>query len=441
MAEEEEDKKRKIDEIDERSDQVKEILGKAPNWVIRWGITVIFIIVILLVIGAALISYNDILPSRVIITSQNPPVYLDAKSSGRLTNIFVEPDQLVKEGKVLAEIENTANFNDVYILKDRIKDFSADISTTDSLNFVFPSFLELGTIQLDYSAFLTAYQTYIIYTSQEPDKKEAKGIFNQLNTQRELLKKQRIQLAYAKEQLEIADSNIVRMRKLRDRGVLSTGEFEVEQNNYLSSKSQYENSKNAISNTLLSIQSNSSSLTRTDIQGVQSSNNNRQSLELAYQRLKNAILQWEQQFILKSPIDGKVTVFDIRAKNQSVNTGETLFTIVPSDYEKLVAKLNVPIQNSGKVEVGQRVIIKLDNYPNQEWGSLEGKIVSISDVPKRGEQIAEYTIYVDIIGGLTTSYKKEIEFKQEMQGTAEIVLEELTILERVFYQLRSILDE
>ena len=441
MAEEEEEnKKKKIDDLSERSDQVKEILGKAPNWVIRWGITVVLIIVLLVFIGAALISYNDILPSQIIITTENPPVYLDAKTGGRLTNVFVEADQTVTEGEVLAEIENTANFDHVYLLKDKIENFSAGIDNLDSLDAVFPPFLELGDIQIDYSSFLTTYQNYIIYLSQQPDIKEAEGLKNQIGTQRELLQKQQLQLKFAEEQFEIAETKLIRADTLLKKGVLTPSDYEDEKNRYLSSQTQYENAKNAISNTRLAIQNSSNSLTRSGIQGVQSSNSNRQALELAYQRLKNTILGWEQTYILKSPIDGKVTIFDVWNKNQNVRIGDILYTIVPQDYDKLVGKLSVPIQNSGKVELGQRVIIKLDNYPSQEWGSLKGEIVNISDVPRRDSEQAGYTIYVDV-DDLTTSYGKEIDFKQEMQGSAEIVLEELTILERIFYQIRSILDE
>ncbi|XLS29903.1 hypothetical protein ACJD0Z_03555 [Flavobacteriaceae bacterium M23B6Z8] len=50
-----------------------------------------------------------------------------------------------------------------------------------------------------------------------------------------------------------------------------------------------------------------------------------------------------------------------------------------------------------------------------------------------------YKFHIDI-EGLTTSYEKEIDFNQEMQGTAEIVVEELTVLQRIFYQLREIFD-
>lgn len=37
-----------------------------------------------------------------------------------------------------------------------------------------------------------------------------------------------------------------------------------------------------------------------------------------------------------------------------------------------------------------------------------------------------------------TSYHKKIEFKQEIQGAAEIITEDLRLIERFFYQFREI---
>ena len=104
----------------------------------------------------------------------------------------------------------------------------------------------------------------------------------------------------------------------------------------------------------------------------------------------------------------------------------------------MIGRVTLPIRNSGKVKKGQKVIIKLDNYPFEEWGSLNGKISSISEVPKQGEQ-SFYTLFISL-DDLKTSFGKNIVFKQEMQGTGEIVLEELTVLQRIFYQLRKVFD-
>jgi hypothetical protein len=38
---------------------------------------------------------------------------------------------------------------------------------------------------------------------------------------------------------------------------------------------------------------------------------------------------------------------------------------------------------------------------------------------------------------LETSYKKKILFQQEMRGSAAIITEDLRLIERIFYQFRS----
>lgn len=96
----------------------------------------------------------------------------------------------------------------------------------------------------------------------------------------------------------------------------------------------------------------------------------------------------------------------------------------------------MPIRNSGKIKPGQRVIIKLENYPYREWGTIDGEVKIISEVPTKGENEG-YVVYVQIMD-LVTSYGKTLEFKQEMIGSAEIVLEEITLLERIFYQFRHL---
>ncbi|MEM8883485.1 MAG: biotin/lipoyl-binding protein, partial [Planctomycetota bacterium] len=143
--------------MSERSDQVQEILGRTPNWMIRWGTTLVFAIVALLLLGSAVISYNDIIPAQIVITSKNPPIYLKARSSGRLTKVLVQANQKIKKGDLLAEIENTAQLKDIIYLRKNLLDENTLIFSLDSLKKTFPSDLSLGTVQSAYGAYLTAY--------------------------------------------------------------------------------------------------------------------------------------------------------------------------------------------------------------------------------------------------------------------------------------------
>ena len=44
-----------------RSEAVQNIIGYIPHWIIRWGITVIFLIVLVLLVGSWFFKYPDVI--------------------------------------------------------------------------------------------------------------------------------------------------------------------------------------------------------------------------------------------------------------------------------------------------------------------------------------------------------------------------------------------
>ncbi|MFM8743183.1 MAG: hypothetical protein ACKODM_07655, partial [Cytophagales bacterium] len=70
-----------------------------------------------------------------------------------------------------------------------------------------------------------------------------------------------------------------------------------------------------------------------------------------------------------------------------------------------------------------------------EFGMLQGKIESISDVPEK----EKYTVYISLPKGMTSSYNRQLAFRPQLQGETEIITEDLRVLERVFYQLRKLI--
>ena len=116
--------------------------------------------------------------------------------------------------------------------------------------------------------------------------------------------------------------------------------------------------------------------------------------------------------------------------------GELIFIIIPTKNNSFIGKIKAPAANSGKIKKGQRVQIKLLNYPSDEFGELNGKVLSISQIPNLE---GNYLIDVELPQDLKTTYDKKIAFRQEMKGTADIVTEDLRLIERFFYQLRNII--
>jgi hypothetical protein len=74
-----------------------------------------------------------------------------------------------------------------------------------------------------------------------------------------------------------------------------------------------------------------------------------------------------------------------------------------------------------------------------EFGMLKAKVKNISLVPITTEQGIFYSAEIELNDSiLKTNYNKIIPFSQNMTGTAEIITDDLRLLERFLNPLRSI---
>lgn len=97
----------------------------------------------------------------------------------------------------------------------------------------------------------------------------------------------------------------------------------------------------------------------------------------------------------------------------------------------------LPVQGSGKVKAGQEVNIRLNNYPDQEFGYVKGRVYSVSPVPTEQDM---YVVDIRLPDGMRTNYGKDLPLTREMKGIAEIVTEDMRLLERMMSPLRKLKD-
>lgn len=153
--------------------------------------------------------------------------------------------------------------------------------------------------------------------------------------------------------------------------------------------------------------------------------------------LKEAIRKWESDYILRSSITGTISFIEIWNETQHINKGDLLFTIIPKENKTYFAKIKAPVVNSGKIKKGQNVNLKLLNYPEDEYGVLPARIASMSAIPN---DEGFYLAHAYLSSKLITSYDVEIPFKGDIQAKAEIITEDLRLLERFFYQLKGLFN-
>lgn len=420
-------------EIELRSEEVQEILTAMPHWLIRWGTVMIFVSILLMSVFSYFIKYPDIIPAEITITTQLPPERIVAKKSGKIQQMFVKNKEVVNIDTPLALIENTANYVDVVHLKTLIE--NVDFQNND---FLFPiketHFLKLGDIESTYILFEKDYIAYTLNKELAPYNIEAfaQKVENMQQQQRLslLIEQQKIaekELSYKKQELE-------RYQKLHSKGIISEQEWETKNVDFL----QQEKSYNALLAQISQLHSSINDLEKS--KKVTTLNQSKDETTLlrnvisSLNQLKKSIADWEMAYLLRSSIAGNVSFLQIWTENQFVSAGDPVFSIIPNLSSDYVGKIKATPQNAGKIKMGQEVHIRLANYPDKEFGIVRGYISSISMTPDK-----ENNLHIDVTlpNGLTTSYNKHLEFQQEMSGTANIVTEDLRLIERFFYQFKD----
>jgi multidrug resistance efflux pump len=120
----------------------------------------------------------------------------------------------------------------------------------------------------------------------------------------------------------------------------------------------------------------------------------------SFNQLKKSIKDWEMRYVLSAKINGKFSFLNYWSQHQTVHQGALVFTIIPNENTAFIAKLKTPAQNLGNVKIGQIVNIKLQNYPDYEFGVLKGAVHHISEISTKD---GFYTIDVSLPKKLSTS--------------------------------------
>ncbi|WP_349664878.1 HlyD family efflux transporter periplasmic adaptor subunit [Cellulophaga lytica] len=425
-----------LDKIELRSEEVQEILTKVPHWMIRWG-NVLFLSLILLLLAISwFVKYPDIILSEAIITTQIPPQKEYAKITAKINAILVSDNQEVKNNVPLVILENTANYNDVYKLKSVIDTI---IVNNKSLDFPIDSMpiLFLGDVESQYALFENSYIQYKLNKELQPFSNEElanKFSISELNRR---LKSLKLQKDINKMELEFNQKSLNRQKLLFEKGVISEQDYENKQLEYRQAERNFKNFEVSISQIREGISNARKTSKETKINKVKEELTLLKNVIQLFNQLKKAIKEWERLYVLKSNLKGKVSFLNYWNVNQTVTEGDLVFTVIPYDNSSYIAKLKTPVQNSGKIKIGQRANIKLENYPDSEFGVLSGTVKSISLIP---DNEGLYFVDVELPKKLITSYNKEIDFKQEMRGVAEIITEDLRLIERFFYQFKQIVS-
>ena len=423
--------------VELQRNELEDMLGRVPGWITRNGMILFIFLFALLLFGSWVYKYPDEKKARIVVTSVNPPADLRARTSGKISRLFVVDNEQVSTGKVLAMIENPASYDDVVQLKESLEfldSLSIDEVTEEltELNNV-----NLGTIQSHYSIFLRVYRDYMEFKRIDYHQRKIETSRNELQRQREYTSSLSERASIQEQAYALANRQYNRDASLFEEGVISPAELEESSSKMLAERDKRQVIISQMAENNISIAQTENQIVELELRQQEEHSGMISTLEESYNNLKASITSWEQTYLLVAPVDGSVTFTRFWSENQNVKIGEKVLTIVPSESGSMIGKISLPLEGAGKVQSGDQVFIQFDNFPHLEYGMVKGYVRNISEVSDDDF----YAVEVELPDGLLSFYGYDIIFSQNMQGDAKILTDKKRLLARVLEPIRSAISK
>ncbi len=412
------------------TEEIQQILGRPPGWLLRWGATLVLGATILLLLLAWLYRYPDVVTTPVELRTARPPLRLTAPVSAPVAELWVTDGEEVDSGRLLLALAGSVNRADAQQLQAALQAFLAGETQE------FPTSNRLGELQGAFAELLRERE------AQREWRTRADWAARLANLQEQ---KQQLEALYASlrrqdttlvQELHIARSNSDQYRQLLARGAASELEYEAAQTEYLRYRRELESLRSRqLQNRL--------DKTRLD-QAITTLRQERRETAAAFETrirekaraLYGRLSAWEEKHLLRAPFAGRVAFTGLEDAQEFARAGEALLTLVPTEQPKVVGQAQLPSSGLGKVQPGAEVQIRLDAYPYQEFGVLKGTVEKITLAPSRpAEHAPYYRLSISLNQGMQTSAGRTLDFRQEMSGEARVITSSRSLLERLIRRL------
>ena len=421
----------------EHGSEIEEIISKKLPFTVRWG--TVFFLFLLLMIGFIcwLIQYPDIVIAKATLNSINAPKQVIARTNGKLITIAVKENEAVQKEQVLGYMESIANPLTVglihrdtdsilSLIEQNKMDEIAKYAPANSSTVGKSQEGTLGELQIAYQTFAQSFISFKGYISNgfylrkkkmlSTDRANIRQLQTILNSQKSLLQKD----------LSLSNETFIANESLAKDKVISPLDYRNEKSKVIAK----ELSMPQINASIVSNESQQNEKLKEIAELENQISVQKNSFIQAVQTFKSEIQKWEYSYLLKAPVAGTVLFAGFLQENQEVKSGQLLFHLQPARTAYFV-EMQIPQYNFGKVKAGQKVLLKFQAYPFEQYGSVVAKIDFINSVPTDSGYLAK----VSLPGGLTTNYNKPLQYSNGLFAQADIVTDNMRLLERFYYNM------
>lgn len=421
----------------EFSEEFRLIIEKPPAWFMRSGLALLLSLFLALLIFCCIGRYPDSIEAPVKVVATNGRMSVHARTSGRIF-ILVSGSQAVSKGDPIAVIQQFDGKESLAIigLLSRLTQIHQRTEVIYHDTVLFDETVYVDEMQMYYDDFLKKRREYFVsrnVRTLQHQKQELQRKLVLLSQTRDL---QQNQNQLLEKKLEIENGRLSRASTLLTADVIAPTDFDDAREKMIDKLYGLEVARTELSGMEVNRQEILGQIREMDLKIIEDSIRYRGDLLDAYKLLFSKLRLWDDTHVLRAPCDGTVYFADHRSNYQHVEANEELVSVLPDD-ENVFGVAKIPAVRAGEVRTGQRVNIYLDSYWSEEYGSVSGKVKSVSPVPIENT----YMVVVELPQGLLTSYQQKIPFTPELQGQARIVTKNTRIIEKIFNKFRRYSEE
>lgn len=154
-----------------------------------------------------------------------------------------------------------------------------------------------------------------------------------------------------------------------------------------------------------------------------------------------ATTEGARSYVLRAPIAGRIAAL-VAHPGQTVTAQDPMMTIVPA-ASVLRAELKVPSSAISFLKPRQTVTLAIDAFPYQRFGTVKGRVLTVSTSPissreSDGSAISVYPISVALDRSTVSAFDRNEPLLVGMTLTARIVTEKQSLIEWLFEPLLAV---
>lgn len=303
--------------VELRSEEVQDIITQMPGWLLRWGITLIFVLFVGLLAVSWFIKYPDVIKASVVVTTNPAPINLVSRTSGKIL-LLKNQNETVEKDEVLAVLQNNANYKDVLWLEKTI----AEQNTTTDFYSSLSKNLAVGELQSFLNNAIRALQELMAFQQNELHQKQIAHLQKQIASYKRLNQNLQGQLGLMQQETCLSHQQFKTDSLLLAQKVIAQLDFNKTKSSYLVQQRSLKNTEASIISNQLQIGGLEKQLTELEIDKTAKEAQLQTAMSNSLNELTSQLKKWKENYLFIATTAGSLAYLGFIENEQFIESAK-----------------------------------------------------------------------------------------------------------------------